>query len=175
MKTLHFWIFFVSSSVRQQANTSTSQTSNISRTTKEKSNTVFQHPVKLVISQQQRIMRTLSLLLWTIGTLTLCWSTWWFQDSMACSDILVTPKASVDGSAMIAYNADDPALYGVLYHYPPTQGNNGSMVQVYEWDTGVSLLRFDTFFICHFLSFSVIFIFVYLFIFQTIHPQYNRI
>ena len=58
----------------------------------------------------------------------------------ACSDILVTPGASEDGSAMIAYNADDVSLYGVLYHYPATQGKEGDMIDVYEWDTGVSAL-----------------------------------
>jgi len=55
----------------------------------------------------------------------------------ACSDVLVTPGASEDGSAMIAYNADDAALYGVLYHYPATQNNTGDeVVEIYDWDTG---------------------------------------
>ena len=58
----------------------------------------------------------------------------------ACSDVLVTPKASADGSSMIAYNADDLTLYGILYHYPPTQGKAGENITVYEWDTGVSLI-----------------------------------
>jgi hypothetical protein len=64
----------------------------------------------------------------------------WFGNNhvKACSDILVTPGASADGSAMIAYNADDVSLYGVLYHYPPTQGKEGEMLKVYDWDTGVS-------------------------------------
>ncbi len=57
----------------------------------------------------------------------------------ACSDFLVTPGASEDGSAMIAYNADDAALYGVLYHYPATYNNTeDKMVQIYDWDSGVS-------------------------------------
>ena len=56
----------------------------------------------------------------------------------ACSDILVTPKASKDGSAMIAYNADDVSLFGVLYHYSRTQGLEGESIRIYEWDTGVS-------------------------------------
>jgi len=57
----------------------------------------------------------------------------------ACSDILVTPGASSKGDAMIGYNADDPALYGVLYHYPPTTNNKeDDKVKVYDWDTGVS-------------------------------------
>jgi hypothetical protein len=55
-----------------------------------------------------------------------------------CSDILVTPGASMDGSAMIAYNADDVTLYGVLYHYPKTTNNDvNDMIPVYNWDTGV--------------------------------------
>ena len=57
----------------------------------------------------------------------------------ACSDFLVTPGASEDGSAMIAYNADDAALYGALYHYPATYNNTEEeMVQIYDWDSGVS-------------------------------------
>lgn len=56
----------------------------------------------------------------------------------ACSDILVTPAASSDGAAMIAYNADDVSLYGVLYHYPAAHGQAGKSRSIYEWDTGVS-------------------------------------
>lgn len=54
----------------------------------------------------------------------------------ACTDLLVTPGASADGSAMIAYNADSVKLYGVLYHYPRTEGRSGEMRDIYEWDTG---------------------------------------
>ena len=60
----------------------------------------------------------------------------------ACSDVLITPGASVDGSAMIAYNADDAALYGVLYHYPATQNNpTDELLDIHDWDTGVSAKR----------------------------------
>ena len=52
----------------------------------------------------------------------------------ACTDILVTPGASQDGSAYIAYNADSPTLLGTLYHYPPTI--EPAQRPVYEWDTG---------------------------------------
>lgn len=59
--------------------------------------------------------------------------------TQACSDFLVTPGASADGSAMIAYNADDVGLKGVLYHYPATQDNNvNDTIPIYEWDTAVS-------------------------------------
>mmetsp|Transcript_13572 Transcript_13572/g.15089 ORF Transcript_13572/g.15089 Transcript_13572/m.15089 type:complete len:571 (-) Transcript_13572:2-1714(-) len=54
----------------------------------------------------------------------------------SCTDILVTPEVSQDGSAMIAYNADSGGLMGMLYHYPPTIGRGGEEREVYEWDTG---------------------------------------
>lgn len=57
----------------------------------------------------------------------------------ACTDVLVTPEASEDGSAMIAYNADSASLMGILYHYPPTEGKGNEERRIYEWDTGVSL------------------------------------
>ena len=34
----------------------------------------------------------------------------------ACSNLLVTPGASADGSAIIAYNADDSMLFGGVSH-----------------------------------------------------------
>ena len=55
----------------------------------------------------------------------------------ACTDVLVTPEASENGSAMIAYNADSGAMMGMLYHYPPTSGKGGEERRIYEWDTGV--------------------------------------
>ena len=55
----------------------------------------------------------------------------------ACSDILVTPGASADGSAMIAYNADDTSLFGYLYHYPATKNiTSNSSIPIYDWDSG---------------------------------------
>ena len=61
----------------------------------------------------------------------------------ACTDLLVTPGASTDGSAMIAYNADSVKLYGVLYHYPRTQGLQGQLRDIYEWDTGAYMGQID--------------------------------
>lgn len=60
----------------------------------------------------------------------------------SCTDILVTPGASLDGSALISYNADSPTLYGVLYHYPAAAAINTSATttsarrKIYNWDTG---------------------------------------
>ena len=39
-------------------------------------------------------------------------------DSQACSNVIVTRGASVDGSNMISYAADSHQLYGELYFAP---------------------------------------------------------
>lgn len=57
----------------------------------------------------------------------------------ACTDILVTPGSSTDGSAIIAYNADSPTLFGSIYHYPTSTSSSGEVRQVYDWDSGVYL------------------------------------
>ena len=57
----------------------------------------------------------------------------------ACSNLLVTPGATEDGTSMITYNADSAALYGQLYHYPASTNENGTMRKVWDWDTGVYL------------------------------------
>ncbi|HKK67091.1 MAG TPA: C69 family dipeptidase [Bacteroidales bacterium] len=54
----------------------------------------------------------------------------------ACTNFLVTKGASTDGSTMISYAADSHLLYGELYFRPAKDHPKGSMVQVYEWDTG---------------------------------------
>ncbi len=54
----------------------------------------------------------------------------------ACTNFLVTKNASADGSTMISYAADSHDLYGELYYWPGKKWAEGSMLQVYEWDTG---------------------------------------
>lgn len=54
----------------------------------------------------------------------------------ACTNFLVTKGASVDGSTMITYAADSHYLYGELYHWPAATYPAGTMMKVYEWDTG---------------------------------------
>jgi len=56
--------------------------------------------------------------------------------SFACTNFLVTKGASTDGSTMITYAADSHVLYGELYHWPAADYPKGSMLKVYEWDTG---------------------------------------
>lgn len=59
--------------------------------------------------------------------------------SNACSNIIVSPGASSDGSSIVSYNADSGTLYGSLYHYPAADHQKGSMRDVYDWDSGVYL------------------------------------
>ncbi len=54
----------------------------------------------------------------------------------ACTNFLITKGASKDGSVMITYSADSHVLYGELYYWPAKAWPAGSMVDVYEWDTG---------------------------------------
>jgi len=56
--------------------------------------------------------------------------------ALACTNFLVTPGASADGSAMICYAADSAALFGALYHEPHAKHENGTMIEVKDWDTG---------------------------------------
>ncbi len=58
------------------------------------------------------------------------------QYSDACTNFLVTKGASTDGSVMITYSADSHVLYGELYYWPAKAWPAGSMLDVYEWDTG---------------------------------------
>src|SRR6056297_2448350 len=54
----------------------------------------------------------------------------------ACTNFLVTKGASKDGSTMITYSADSHVLYGELYYWPERDWEPGTMLDVYEWDTG---------------------------------------
>ena len=54
----------------------------------------------------------------------------------ACTNVLVTKGASVDGSNMISYAADSHQLYGELYFAPAGVWNTGAMRKINEWDTG---------------------------------------
>ncbi len=55
---------------------------------------------------------------------------------LACTNFLVTKGASTDGSTMITYAADSHVLYGELYFRPAADYPEGTMLEVYEWDTG---------------------------------------
>ena len=56
--------------------------------------------------------------------------------SLACTNLIVGKNASADGSTIVSYSADSYGLFGELYHYPAGIHKKGTMVDVYEWDTG---------------------------------------
>jgi dipeptidase len=56
--------------------------------------------------------------------------------SFACTNFLITKGASTDGSTMITYAADSHVLFGELYHWPAADYPEGTMMKIYEWDTG---------------------------------------
>ncbi|HRR94508.1 MAG TPA: dipeptidase, partial [Bacteroidales bacterium] len=59
----------------------------------------------------------------------------------ACTNFIITKGATKDGSVMITYSADSHVLYGELYFWPARNWPAGSMVDIYEWDTGKFLGR----------------------------------
>ncbi len=58
------------------------------------------------------------------------------QNANTCTNFLVSRGASVNGATMITYAADSHVLYGELYYRPAKTYPAGTMVKVYEWDTG---------------------------------------
>lgn len=58
------------------------------------------------------------------------------HNTKACTNFLITKGASTDGSTMISYSADSHVLYGELYHWQAATWPEGTMLDIYEWDTG---------------------------------------
>ena len=63
------------------------------------------------------------------------------QQILACTNFLITKGASADGSTMITYAADSHTLFGELYYQPAMDYPEGTMRDIYEWDTGKFLGR----------------------------------
>lgn len=57
--------------------------------------------------------------------------------SHACTNLIVGKKASVNGSVICSYNADDYGMFLGLAHYPAGTHAKGEMRQVYGWDNHV--------------------------------------
>lgn len=53
-----------------------------------------------------------------------------------CTNLLVGKSASTDGSTMVSYSADSYSLFGELYHWPAAIYPEGTLLNIYEWDTG---------------------------------------
>jgi dipeptidase len=64
---------------------------------------------------------------------TLLFSLISIQSGDACTNLLITNGASVNGSTMVSYSADSHTRYGTLVHYPAKTYPKGSMVKIYEW------------------------------------------
>ncbi len=58
------------------------------------------------------------------------------QSIFACTNFIITKGATTDGSCMISYAADSHSLYGELYYRPAKDYSVGTMLEIYEWDTG---------------------------------------
>ena len=57
------------------------------------------------------------------------------SEAEACSNFIVGKKASVDGSVMCSYSADDYGMFQYLCHYPAAKHAKGEMRKIYDWDT----------------------------------------
>ncbi len=55
----------------------------------------------------------------------------------ACTNFIVGKKASVDGSVICTYNADNYGMFLGLCHYPAAKYPVGTMRKIYDWDTKV--------------------------------------
>ena len=57
------------------------------------------------------------------------------SEAEACSNFIVGKNASVDGSVMCSYSADDYGMFQYLCHYPAAKHAKGEMRKIYDWDT----------------------------------------
>lgn len=57
--------------------------------------------------------------------------------TMACTNFIVTPGASADGSTIISYNADDYGMFGSLCHYEAGMHAKGSLRDIVNWDSHI--------------------------------------
>lgn len=64
-------------------------------------------------------------------------------NTFACTNLIVGKNASIDGSTIVSYSADSYGLFGELYHYPAATYKKGTMLDVYEWDTGKYLGKIE--------------------------------
>lgn len=63
--------------------------------------------------------------------------------SNGCTNFLITRGATKDGSTMITYSADSHTLYGELYYRPAADWPAGTLLDIYEWDTGKFMGRIE--------------------------------
>ena len=61
----------------------------------------------------------------------------------ACTNVIISPGASADGSAIVSYAADSHSLFGELYFRPAQRFRAGSSLAIREWDTHKPLGSID--------------------------------
>ena len=61
----------------------------------------------------------------------------------SCTNVIVTKGASKDGSTLVSYAADSHYLFGELYYHPAADWKAGSLLKVYDWDSGKYLGEID--------------------------------
>ena len=69
-----------------------------------------------------------------LSVLALVFMAEWRAD--ACTNIIISSGASKDGSCLVSYAADSHSLYGELYFRPAADYAPGTMLKIYDWDTG---------------------------------------
>lgn len=57
-------------------------------------------------------------------------------NAIGCTNFIITKGASADGSVMITYAADSHTRYGYLFFYPSTDNAEGSMLDLFHYETG---------------------------------------
>ncbi|MGN0283078.1 MAG: dipeptidase [Prevotella sp.] len=55
--------------------------------------------------------------------------------AMACTNFIVGKKASVDGSVMCTYSADDYGMFQYMCHYAAAKHQKGEMRRIVDWDS----------------------------------------
>eukprot|EP00727_Mastigamoeba_balamuthi_P001020 m51a1_g10915 hypothetical protein (544) ;mRNA; r:82048-84150 len=76
------------------------------------------------------------------GSLTLCLLLL-ARLSVCCTNVIITPGATVDGSTFITYNADSTRRFGYLHFAPRGLWAPNSTVDLYNYETGEFIGRID--------------------------------
>ncbi|MBQ7631637.1 MAG: C69 family dipeptidase [Paludibacteraceae bacterium] len=66
-----------------------------------------------------------------VGLMAVCVMPVW-----CCTNFIVGKNASADGSTIISYAADSYGMYGFLHFSPAADWPDGSVREVFDWDTG---------------------------------------
>jgi len=66
-----------------------------------------------------------------------------FRLSYGCTNLIVSPGASADGSTLFSYTADSGSVYGTLGHYPAGKHQPGEKRKIWDWDSGKYLGEID--------------------------------